>query len=201
MEQVQLEEVLSTEAAESPSVTLNITTFAKSQLREEVQWKEKLKQTLTEPDLQYLTKRSVLFWISWLHTMMCSVWKKERALGGTDLIEMEIDIGNATPRRQSARRMPFTVRQEVAKQLDQIQMNGVIKPRQRPWASPVDRVRKRNGTHRFCVDYRTLNSVDSFPLPRIEDLLDQLGSSKYFSTIDLASGFWQTKMHWRRWHL
>ena len=101
MEQVQLEEVPSTEAVESPSVTLNITTFAESQLREEVQRKEKLKQTLTEPDL--------LFWISWLLTMTCSVWKKERALGETDLIEMEMDTGNATPRRQSARRMPFAV--------------------------------------------------------------------------------------------
>ena len=74
----------------------------------------------------------------------------------------------------------------------------MIKPSKSPWASPVVLVRKRDGTHRFCVDYRVLNSVtkpDSFPLPRIEDLLDQLGSSKYFSTIDLASGFWQIKMH------
>jgi hypothetical protein len=56
-------------------------------------------------------------------------------------------------------------------------------------------VRKRDGSHRFCVDYRSLNSVtipDSFPLP---DLLDQLGESKYFSTIDLASAFWQIRMH------
>ena len=59
-------------------------------------------------------------------------------------------------------------------------------------------VKKRDGSHRFCVDYRSLNAVttpDSFPLPRIEDLLDQLGESKYFSTIDLASGFWQIRMH------
>ena len=78
-----------------------------------------------------------------------------------------------------------------------MQRNRVIQPSNSPWASPVVLVKKRDGTHRFCVDYRALNAVtktDSFPLPRIEDLLDQLGESKYFSTLDLASGFWQIRM-------
>ena len=58
-------------------------------------------------------------------------------------------------------------------------------------------VRKRDGTRRFCIDYRGLNSVtkaDTFPLPRIDDLLDQLGGMRYFSTLDLASGFWQIQV-------
>ena len=88
--------------------------------------------------------------------------------------------------------MPFAVQQEVARQLSDMQKNGVISLSKSPWAGPVVLVRKRDGTHRFCVDYRALNSVtksDSFPLPR---MLDQLGESKY---IDLASGFWQIRMH------
>jgi len=94
--------------------------------------------------------------------------------------------------------MPFTVRQEVARQLKRMQETDVIQPSNSPWASPVVLVRKKDGTHRFCVDYRELNSVtraDTFPLPRIDDLLDQLGESVYFSTLDLATGYWQIRVH------
>ena len=58
-------------------------------------------------------------------------------------------------------------------------------------------MRKRNGDYRFCVDYRRLNDVtkkDTFPLPRIDDLLDQLGHSRYFSSLDLAAGYWQIQV-------
>ncbi len=68
---------------------------------------------------------------------------------------------------------------------------GVIQPSKSPWASPIVLMRKKDGSHRFCVDYRALNAVttpDTFPLLRIDDLLDQLGNAKYFSTLDLAAG-------------
>ena len=75
-----------------------------------------------------------------------------------------------------------------------MQTSEVIQPSESPWASPVVMVKKKDGTYRFCVDYRQVNSVtkrDSFPLPRIDDLSDQLGQSCYFSTLDLDSGYWQ----------
>ena len=95
-------------------------------------------------------------------------------------MEFSIETGSASPKRQAARRTPFAARQEITSQLDKVQKNNVIQPSESPWASPVVLVRKRDGTLRFCIDYRALNSVtkpDLFPLPRINDLLESQSSS------------------------
>ena len=79
--------------------------------------------------------------------------------GKTDLLELNIDTGDASPQREPVRKMPFAVRQEVARQLKKMQEAGVIKPSSSPWASPVVMVRKKDGSYRFCIDYRGLNQV------------------------------------------
>ena len=75
--------------------------------------------------------------------------------------------------------------------------NGIIKKSFSEWASPVVSVEKKNGDIRFCTDYRQLNAItkkDKHPLPRIDDMLDSFQGSKWFSSIDLASGYWQVEM-------
>ena len=117
--------------------------------------------------------------------------------GETNLVEFNIDTGESPPIKQAAHIVPYAARQEIAAQLSKMQDGGVIQPSKSSWASPVVLVRKRDGSLRFCVDYRALNSVtkpDVFPLPRIDDLLDKLGKAKYFTTLDLKSGYWQIKM-------
>ena len=109
-----------------------------------------------------------------------SLMEDER--GETNLVRFQIDTADAPPKRQPVRRVPFAIRQEIAQQPKKMQ-DMKVKPSSSPWASPIVLVRKKDGTLRFCIDYRKLISkTDNFPLPRIDDLLDQLDKSRYFST-------------------
>ena len=118
-------------------------------------------------------------------------------LGTTSLVKHVINTGNHPPVRQPLRRMPFALRNKVDGMVQEMLAQEVVQPSQSPWASPIVLVKKKDGGLRFCVDYRQLNRVtklDVFPLPRIDDTLDLLSGAKYFTTLDLASGYWQVCM-------
>ena len=118
----------------------------------------------------------------------------------TDRITHGIETGDQRPIRQPPRRVPFALRDQVNKMVQDMLDRGIIEPSKSPWASPIVLVEKKDGTLRFCVDYRRLNAatkIEVFPLPRIDDSLDMLSKSRYFTTLDLDSGFWQVPMEHR----
>jgi hypothetical protein len=94
-------------------------------------------------------------------------------------------------------RMPVNELVELKRQITKLQAKGFIRPSSSPWGAPVLFVEKKDGTQRMCVDYRSLNEVtikNKYPLPRIEDLFDQMKGASVFSKIDLRSGYHQLKI-------
>ena len=72
--------------------------------------------------------------------------------------------------------------------------HDIIEPSNSEWASPILPIRKKDGSWRFCVDFRRLNTLsklDAYPMPRIDELIDRLGQARFISTIDLTRGYWQ----------
>ncbi|CAK9811734.1 Retrovirus-related Pol polyprotein from transposon 297 [Anthophora quadrimaculata] len=120
-------------------------------------------------------------------------------LGKTDAIEHRIPTINNEPIHVKQYRYPPVHREEISKQITELLENDIIKPSNSPYNSPLWVVPKKpdsrgNKRWRMVIDYRSLNEnsiADAYPLPNITEILDQLGSAKYFSTFDLASGFHQ----------
>lgn len=117
--------------------------------------------------------------------------------GYTETIRHQIDTGGAPPVRQRHRPLPPSQYQIVREHIQGLLEKGIIQESQSPWASPVVVVMKKDSSIRLCVDYRQLNCLtrrDSFPLPRIEESLQAFGGAKYFSVLDLTSGYYQVAM-------
>ena len=118
-------------------------------------------------------------------------------LGCTNLVEHEIKLEDETPFKEPYRRVPPSLIQEVREHLKEMLEIGAIRNSKSPFSSNVVIVRKKDGTIRFCIDYRKLNQrtvKDAHAIPRIDDTLHLLAGAKYFSTLDLKSGYWQVEM-------
>ena len=115
----------------------------------------------------------------------------------TGLVQHTIETGSALPIRLRPHRLALSKRQAADEKIREMHAAGVIEPSDSPWAAPVVLVRKKDDTWRFCVDYRRLNAItkkDSYPLPRIDDALDHIAGSSWFSSLDLRSGYWQVEL-------
>ncbi|GKG17054.1 putative reverse transcriptase domain-containing protein, partial [Tanacetum coccineum] len=106
------------------------------------------------------------------------------------------------PRAVSVAKSPYRLApselEELSRQLKELQDKGFIRPSSSPWGAPVLFVKKKDGSFRRCIDYRELNKLtvkNRYPLPKIDDLFDQLQGSHFFSKIDLRSGYHQLRVH------
>ncbi|XP_028807167.1 uncharacterized protein LOC114761882 [Neltuma alba] len=113
-------------------------------------------------------------------------------------VEFSIDLALGTePISKAPYRMSPSKLAELKKQIEELLEKGFVRPSVSPWGSPVLFVKKKDGSMRLCIDYRQLNKVtikNKYPLPRIDDLLDQLSGASIFSKIDLRSGYHQLRV-------
>ncbi|GJV70316.1 putative reverse transcriptase domain-containing protein [Tanacetum coccineum] len=113
-------------------------------------------------------------------------------------VEFRIDlIPGAAPVARAPYRLAPSEMKELSKQLQELLEKGFIRPSSSPWGAPVLFVKKKDGSFRMCIDYRELNKLtikNRYPLPRIDDLFDQLQGSSVYSKIDLRSGYHQLRI-------
>lgn len=113
-------------------------------------------------------------------------------------VEFQIDlVPGATPIAKAPYRLAPSEMKELMTQLKELLDKGFIRPSSSPWGAPVLFVKKKDGSMRMCIDYRELNKKtvkNKYPLPRIDDLFDQLQGSSFYSKIDLRSGYHQLKV-------
>ena len=119
--------------------------------------------------------------------------------GRTDVVEHVINTGYASPIHLAPYRTPHSAHEFLRSEIKTLLRQGIIVPSDCPWAAPVMLVPKADGSRCLCIDYRKLNLVtvsDPYPIPRIEDMIDNVGGSWWITAIDLTKVYWQ--IPWRR---
>lgn len=120
------------------------------------------------------------------------------SLPQTSAAEHRIKTDGSAVIRRRPYRVSSSERKIIEDNVADMLKRNIIRPSTSSWSSPVVLVEKKDGSVRFCVDYRALNKItqkDVYPMPRIDDALDCLQGAEYFSSLDLRSGYWQIPMH------
>ncbi|KAK3108916.1 hypothetical protein FSP39_018571 [Pinctada imbricata] len=124
--------------------------------------------------------------------------KSDTDIGHSKMVKHRIELHDDVPFKQRSRRIPPAMFDEVKQHLQTLLDGGIIRKSKSPWSSNVVLCRKKNNELRMCVDYRQLNQrtkKDSYALPRVEDILDALSGNKYFTILDMKSGYHQIEVH------
>ena len=146
------------------------------------------------PNIKAETRRGLRRIIKELQDCFASPGGK---LGRTGRSRHKINVQGSYPRKSQPRRYPLAQRDIIEAELQRMLDEDLIEPSSSPWASNIVLVRKKDGSVRFCVDYRRLNEVtkkDAYPLPHIGDTLDALSGNRWFSCLDTSAGFNQVEM-------
>lgn len=128
-----------------------------------------------------------------LHKWEVVFAKNDEDFGRTDIVQHRIPTGDSASIRERFRPLPPMMYQAMRALLYSMLEGGVISESSSPWAAPIVIVKKKDGSWRFCVD--SVTHKDAFPLPRIEETLTSLTKAEWFTTLDLASGYWQVEVH------
>ena len=123
--------------------------------------------------------------------------KKDSDLTQTDTVTMKIETGDHPPIKLRPYRTPLNTRKIIDKAVDEMLEANIIQRSRSSWAFPVIIVEKKDGSSRFCIDYRKLNKITrpiAINLPLIDDIINRLSGAKYFTSLDLRSGYWQVKV-------
>ncbi|KAK3106188.1 hypothetical protein FSP39_014556 [Pinctada imbricata] len=115
----------------------------------------------------------------------------------TNASHHDVIVGDASPIKQHPYRLNPIKLQYMRKEIQYMLENDIIEPSISDWSSPCILVPKQDGTYRLCTDFRKVNSVtktDSYPIPRIDDCIDKIGSAKFVSKFDLLKGYWQVPL-------
>jgi hypothetical protein len=124
--------------------------------------------------------------------------------GTTNLVEHKIKLMTSEPIRMKQYPLPFHTEKTITEEVDKMLQLKFIEPSSSPYCAPVVLAKKKDGTHRFCVDYRRLNNItlfDSEPLPNQERIFAKMSGKKFVSKIDLSKGYWQVPMDPQTKHL
>lgn len=127
-----------------------------------------------------------------------------KELGCCKLTEMDIQLHDKTPVVYRPYRLSYSEREVVRDILKELEDSGIIRESCSEYASPILLVKKKTGDYRLCIDFRSLNKKtikDHYPLPRIDDQLDSLSGFRYYTTLDLSSGYYQIPLSEQSKHL
>ena len=141
-----------------------------------------------------LSDRTKVQHVLWKHAQLFDTTKSAKI---NITLEHAIETGNHRPVYTAPYRRSPSDHQAVAEETDLLLAQDRVEPSVSPWSSPVVLVRKKDGSTRFCVDYRELNEIttkDSFSLPRLDDIFDQLSGSCYFTKLDFKNGYFQVPL-------